>query len=66
MLGKSVSHYKIIEKIGEGETAVAYEQQGEKDKAMQEYGKFLTIWKEADTGIAEVEDAEGEVEKIER
>jgi len=43
---------------------VAHEQQGEKDKAIQEYEKFLTIWKNADPGIAEVEDAKERLAKL--
>jgi len=34
-----------------------YEQQGWKGKAMEHYEKFLDLWKDADPGIAEVEDA---------
>jgi len=34
-----------------------YEQQGNKTKAIEYYEKFLNLWKDADPGIAEVEDA---------
>jgi len=34
-----------------------YEQQGDKAKAIEHYEKFLSLWKDADPGIAEVEDA---------
>ena len=34
-----------------------YEQKGRKDKAIEHYEKFLGLWKNADLGIAEVEDA---------
>jgi tetratricopeptide (TPR) repeat protein len=34
-----------------------YEQQGNKGKAIQHFEKFLDLWKDADPGIAEVEDA---------
>jgi serine/threonine protein kinase/Tfp pilus assembly protein PilF len=34
-----------------------YEQQGDKSKAIEHYEKFLFLWKDADPGIAEVEDA---------
>jgi tetratricopeptide (TPR) repeat protein len=34
-----------------------YEQQGDTAKAIEHYEKFLTLWKDADPGIAEVKDA---------
>ena len=34
-----------------------YEQQGERAKAIEHYKKFLELWKDADPGIVEVEDA---------
>jgi tetratricopeptide (TPR) repeat protein len=34
-----------------------YEQQSNKAKAIESYSKFLDLWKDADPGIAEVEDA---------
>ena len=34
-----------------------YEQKGWKGKAIEHYSKFLDLWKDADPGIAEVEDA---------
>jgi len=37
--------------------AKLYEQKGWKEKAIDQYEKFLTLWKDADPGIAEVEDA---------
>jgi tetratricopeptide (TPR) repeat protein len=37
--------------------AILYEQTGQKAKAIEHYQKFLELWKDADPGIAEVEDA---------
>jgi serine/threonine protein kinase/Flp pilus assembly protein TadD len=37
--------------------ATLYEQKGWKGKAIEHYEKFLDLWKDADPGIAEVEDA---------
>ena len=34
-----------------------YEQQGNKGKAIEHYEKFLSLWKDADPGITELEDA---------
>ena len=34
-----------------------YEQQGDTAKAIEHYEKFLDLWKDADPGISEVEDA---------
>ena len=34
-----------------------YEEQGDTAKATEHYEKFLSLWKDADPGIAEVDDA---------
>ncbi len=39
------------------ELAILYEMKGSKAKAIRLYEKFLTLWKDADSGIAEVVDA---------
>jgi tetratricopeptide (TPR) repeat protein len=38
-----------------------YEQKGWKGKAIEHYEKFLDLWKDADPGIAEIEDAKKRV-----
>jgi len=37
--------------------AKLYEQKGWKGKAIEHYEKFLSLWKDADPGIAEIGDA---------
>ncbi len=41
-----------------------YEKQGNTDKAIENYEKFLELWKNADPGIAEVEDAKKRQESL--
>jgi tetratricopeptide (TPR) repeat protein len=43
---------------------LAYEKSGWKAKAIEKYEEFLDIWKDADPGIPEVQDAKERVEKL--
>jgi len=43
-----------------------HEQQGNKAKAIEHYEKFLDLWKDADSGIAELEDAEKKLAKLKK
>jgi len=40
---------------------IGYLVKGNKAKAIEHYEKFLTLWKDADPGIPEVEDAKKRV-----
>jgi tetratricopeptide (TPR) repeat protein len=51
-LGYGVIYAKSFFMLGK-----IYEQQGDTAKALENYEKFLDLWKDADPGIAEVEDA---------
>jgi len=43
---------------------LAYEKSGWSKKAVEQYEEFLDIWKDADPGIQEVEDAKGRLRKL--
>ncbi len=43
-----------------------HEQQGDRAKAIEHYDKFLDLWKDADPGIAEVDDARERLEGLKR
>ena len=43
-----------------------HEQQGDTAKAIEHYEKFLDLWKDADPGIAEVEDANKRLERLKK
>jgi len=47
--------------------AKIYEKMGDSEKAIEHYEKFLSLWKDADPGIAEVDDARerlGELQEL--
>jgi len=43
---------------------MAYQELGRDQDAIRKYEEFLDIWKEADPGIPEVEDAKERLEKL--
>ena len=44
--------------------AMLYEQKGWKGKAIEHYQKFLSLWKNADSGLAEIEEARKRLNKL--
>jgi hypothetical protein len=44
--------------------ALAYEKSGWNKKAIEQYEEFLEIWKDADPGIPEVEDAKERLKEL--
>jgi len=77
-LGEAVAQYEKILSSYEGNRAfntiravkayyllgLAYEKSGWNKKAIEQYEEFLDIWKDADPGIPEVEDAKKRLEKL--
>jgi tetratricopeptide (TPR) repeat protein len=43
---------------------MAHEETGQKDRAAQEYKRFLEIWKDADPGIPEMDDAKSRLARL--
>jgi len=56
-LDKAREEYEKIIALSLGRFFCGDEQQGNITKAIEHYSKFLDLWKDADPGIAEVEDA---------
>jgi serine/threonine protein kinase/Tfp pilus assembly protein PilF len=56
-VGPDSENRRLINPIYHYRIAKLYEAKGWKGKAIEHYKKFLTLWKDADPGIAEVDDA---------
>ncbi len=78
-LGEAVSEFEkeVVSNYGYGRSfwaiwavkahyylGLAYEKSGWNKKAIEQYEEFLEIWKDADPGIPEVEDAKKRLEKL--
>jgi len=78
MIGEAVqelerlSNWNVLEKVSRPIftskipylLGIAYEKSGWYKKAVEQYEEFLDIWKDADPGIPEVEDAKERLEKL--
>ena len=51
-VGKTISHYNILEKLGNCGMSIVC-------KSIEQYEKFLEIWKNADEDLPELIDARG-------
>ena len=58
-LGWAIESVKLHYYLG-----TAYEESGWNDKAVQQYETFLDIWKDADSGLAAVEDAKARLARL--
>ena len=68
MIGESISHYRIVEKLGGGGTGVglsrAYALQGDTSKTTAAYQDFFTLWKDADPDVPILKQAKAEYAKL--
>lgn len=75
LIGKTLSHYRITEKLGGGlvspalpmaqlNLARAYASQGDATKARAAYQDFFAVWKTADPDIPVLQQAKTEYAKL--
>jgi tetratricopeptide (TPR) repeat protein len=64
--GQSRTYAPVIAVRAHYLLALAYEQSGWNNRAIEQYEEFLDIWKDADPGIPEIEDARARLTRLRR
>jgi serine/threonine protein kinase/tetratricopeptide (TPR) repeat protein len=66
MYGESMHNFPVWSVKGLYLLGLCYERSGWSNKAIEQYERFLDVWKDADPGMAAVEDAKERLERLRR